>query len=179
MAPDAELVTVYRSGDADAESDAIRVRDRLAEAGMEAIVVGDDQPGVVVGTFEVRVPAADGPRAEQVLADSPDPEGEDELVPSDASHDLDMVAVFSSQAVDAEMEAETVRGILEANGIPTVIVGSAQIPVVPVEVRVPQSRLEEAGGILAEARAEGPAMAEEAELEAEAEGTPGTPGEPA
>ena len=121
-----------------------------------------------MGTYEVRVPAAQAAQAEQTLGPVP-PEATDvELLPADASHDLDLVAVFSSQALDAELEVQAIRGILEANGIPAVIVGSVQIPVVPVEVRIPRSRLEDARQALAQATESGPSAAEEEERETEA-----------
>jgi hypothetical protein len=40
------------------------------------------------------------------------------------------------------------------------VVGSAQIPSLPFEVRVPKSRLEEASSLLEEARETGPAAAD-------------------
>ena len=174
MTPESEYVTVYRSADADAEADANAARDQLVEAGLDAIVVGDDLPGVVVGTYEVRVPQEQATEAEQTLGPVP-PEATDFETPADASHDLDLVAVFSSQAVDAELEAQAICGILNANGIPSVIVGSAQIPVVPCEVKIPRSRLEDARNALAEATQTGPSAADEEERETEtAEGEPYT-----
>lgn len=167
MTPGSEYVTVYRSADTDAEADANTARDRLVAAGLDAIVVGDDMPGVVVGTYEVRVPGTQAVQAEEILGPVP-PEADDEHTPIDPSHDLDLVAVFGSQAVDAELEAQAIRGILEANEIPAFIVGSAQIPVVPLEVRVPRSRLEEAREAIAHARESGPSAAEEEERESEA-----------
>ena len=68
------------------------------------------------------------------------------------SHDLDFVPVFRNQGAEAEMEAISVRSLLEANGIPSVMIGSSQIPSLPFEVRVPKSRLEEAQGLLEAAR---------------------------
>jgi hypothetical protein len=166
MASQGEFVTVFRSADRDADAQSSAVRIRLIEAGLAAVVVGDDEPGVVVGSYEVRVPAGDAARAEQVLAaDEAAPEEESE--PADASHDLDLVTVFSSQNRDAEMEANAIHGILEANGIPAVVVGSAQLPVLPFEVKVPRGRLEEARRAIAEAQEAGPALAEEAESQTE------------
>jgi hypothetical protein len=81
----------------------------------------------------------------------------------DPSHDFDLVALFASSNHDAEMEAEAIRGLMEANGIPSIVVGAPQIPSLEFQVQVPKSRLEEAERVLAEARAAGPAAAAEAE----------------
>ncbi len=89
----------------------------------------------------------------------PEPETGDKI---DPSHDLDMAALFSSSAHDAEMEAMAIHGILEANGIPSILVGPTTIPSLEFQVQVPRSRLEEARTVLADARAAGPAAAEEA-----------------
>ena len=42
----------------------------------------------------------------------------------DPSHDLDLVAVFASSNHDAEMEANAIHGLLEANEIPSIVVGA-------------------------------------------------------
>jgi hypothetical protein len=86
-----------------------------------------------------------------------------ELFDQDASHDLDMVTLFSSSNHDAEMEANAIHGLLEANGIPSFVVGSSQLPVLEFHVEVPRSRLEEAQQVLAEAQEAGPSAAAEAE----------------
>jgi hypothetical protein len=85
----------------------------------------------------------------------------------DASHDLDMVTLFSSLNHDAEMEANAIHGLLEANGIPSIVVGNSQLPVLEFRVEVPRSRLEEAKRVLAEAQAAGPSAAAEAEQASE------------
>jgi hypothetical protein len=81
----------------------------------------------------------------------------------DPSHDLDMVVLFSSANHDAEMEANAIHGVLEASGIPSIVVGTPQIPSLEFQVQVPKSRLEEAERVLAEAKEAGPAAAVEAE----------------
>ena len=81
----------------------------------------------------------------------------------DASHDLDMVTLFSSLNHDAEMEANAIHSVLEANDIPSIVVGTPQIPSLEFQVRVPRVRLEEAERVLAEAREAGPEAASEAE----------------
>ena len=156
MPDNAEFITVFRSADSTAERDAGDARERLAEAGIDAILLGDDAPGVVEGTWEVRVAPSDQARAEAVLAASlPEPEDEDEVSVEGQSHDLDFVSIFSAQGIEAEMEAISIQSVLEANGIPCTVIGSAQIPSLPFEVRVPKSRLEEAMGLLEEVRQAG------------------------
>jgi hypothetical protein len=88
---------------------------------------------------------------------------EPEAFELDASHDLDMVTLFSSSNHDAEMEAGAIHGLLEANGIPSMVVGTSQLPVLEFRVEVPRSRLEEAERVLAEAQDSGPSAAAEAE----------------
>ena len=156
MASESEVVTVFRSAETDAESEAAQVCERLAAAGLDAEVAGDDVPGVIAGSFEVRVPAEQANDAERVLA-APAP-----AVAADPGHGLDMVAVFRSQSNTAEMEALGVRAVLDASGIPSVMVGSSSIPSLPFEVHVPKSLLEEAKTALAEAEAAGPEAAEQA-----------------
>jgi hypothetical protein len=85
----------------------------------------------------------------------------------DTSHEMDMAVLFSSSNYDAEMEATEIHGVLESNGIPSVLVGSSTLPNLEFEVQVPRERLEEARQIIAEAQAAGPAAAEEAEAAGE------------
>ena len=87
--------------------------------------------------------------------------------PSDPSHELDLVTVFSSSRHDAEAEAMTIHGVLESNGIPSFIVGPAQIPSLEFVVKVPQSQLAGAESAIAEAKAGGPKAADEAEKASE------------
>lgn len=85
----------------------------------------------------------------------------------DASHEMDLVPLFASSNVDAEMEAINIHSILQANGIPSVLIGASTIPSLEFQVQVPRMHLEEAERILAEAQAAGPEAAEEAEAESE------------
>ena len=87
----------------------------------------------------------------------------------DKSHDLDMVSLFESTAVDAEAEAEVIRGLLESNGIPASIVTGGPVPPVGWFIQVPRKRLEEARRLIEEARATGPEGAAEAEASSERE----------
>src|SRR3954468_19171886 len=99
-----------------------------------------------------------------------DPERDDELVGAEGSvnpsHELDMVPLYFSQTIEAEMEAEVIRGILDSNGIPAIVSGSA-IPSLGFEIQVPQSRVDEARRLVDEARAAGPQAAAEAEAASE------------
>src|ERR1035438_8513940 len=88
--------------------------------------------------------------------------GDMALEPDD-SHEMDMVTLFRSSNHDAEMEAMQIHGMLESNGIPSVLVGASTIPSLEFEVQVPKENLEEAQRILAEAQAAGPAEPEEIE----------------
>lgn len=88
----------------------------------------------------------------------------------DTSHDLDMVTLFSSDNHDAEMEANAIHGLMEASGIPSILVGTPQIPSLEFLVQVPKSRLEEAERVLADAREAGPTAAAEAEQSGEERG---------
>jgi hypothetical protein len=81
----------------------------------------------------------------------------------DLSHDLDMVSVFNSNASNAEMEAMAVHGILEANEIPSMVVGDSRLPMLEFQVRVPRARLDEAKRAIEDAESAGPAAAAEAE----------------
>ena len=102
--------------------------------------------------------------AEDQVLPPEQPEAE-ELI--DTSHDLDMVPVFVSDAHNAEMLAVGMRSILEAQGIPSVLVSGSPFPSLPFEVRVPRARLEEAHAALEAAAEAGPAAAEEAERQYE------------
>ena len=85
--------------------------------------------------------------------------GEDTL---DISHDLDMVPVFASPAVDSEVEGDLICGLLADNGIPALL-SRSPFPNVGVAVRVPRARLGDAQRLIAEAQAAGPEAAAEAE----------------
>jgi hypothetical protein len=78
-----------------------------------------------------------------------------------------MVAVFSSLNHDAEMETMAVHGVLEANGIPAVVVGPHILPNLEFQVQVPAHLADEAQRLIEEARAAGPEAAAEAEAASE------------
>jgi len=85
----------------------------------------------------------------------------------DPSHDWDMATLYRSQGVDAEMEADVIRGLLDSNGIPSIMVRAMGYPPLGFEVQVPQARMEEAMRLIAEAQAAGPEAASEAERASE------------
>ncbi|MGB9606342.1 MAG: putative signal transducing protein [Bryobacteraceae bacterium] len=154
-----DWLTVFRGVDPGGEEEAQEVCEILRESGLAAELHGPAEPGVARGTYEVRVPADQAERAAQIIA------AQREIIeqPLDTSHELDLVTVFSSDAHNAEMEATAVHSLLEANGIPALLVSPGPIPSLPYEVRVPRSRMEEARSILAAAEEAGAAAADEAE----------------
>jgi hypothetical protein len=156
-------ITVYRSGDMNAEEDAATVRDALISAGLHPEVVGDDTPGVVEGTCEVRVPSSELAEAEAIIADLP----VDDVELPDDSHDLDLVPVAHTDGATGEMEAISIKSILEASGITAVIIGNSTLPNLGFEVRVPHDVERQAREAIAEAQAAGPAAAVEGERESE------------
>lgn len=91
-------------------------------------------------------------------------QGGDELL---TTHALDMVTLWSSGTISAEIEADMIRGVLESNGIPALVVGASQFANLGFEVQVPRGRVKEAEEIIAQAEAAGPAAAVEGEAETE------------
>jgi hypothetical protein len=89
--------------------------------------------------------------------------GQDEVL---STHALDMVTMPGG-SVNTPMEADMIRGVLDANGIPSLLVSGAQYPILGYEVRVPRGRVMEAEKLVAEALAAGPQAAEEAEAQTE------------
>ena len=94
-------------------------------------------------------------------------ESETEHESVDNSHDLDMVPIFSSSNVDAEMEAMAIHSILQASGIPSIMVGASTIPSLEFQVQVPREHVEESQRVIQEAREAGPEAAAEAEAASE------------
>ena len=147
--------------DADAAEDADCIVELLTDAGIQAVLLDDSAPGVPEGVFEVRVPAADAARAEQVIADNPLPD-EDEEVDTSSALDLETIASATS-----EMEAISIKNLLDSNGIAAVLVGDSVLPNFPFEVRVARDQAERARILIADAEDVGPAAAEEAERASE------------
>ena len=98
------------------------------------------------------------------MAQDPDREEEVGLT----SHALDMVTLWSSSAVTAEVEADMIKGVLESNGIPAMVVGANQYPALGYEVRVPRGKFKESEELIEQAQEGGPEAAAEAEAEGEA-----------
>lgn len=154
--PEGKLVTVFRSADPSAADDAQEARDELRDAGLHAELFDDSAEGVVEGTYEVRVPAAEVKRAEAIL------DAAEGIHPGnlDISHDLDLETVFGASS---EMEALSIKSVLASNGIEAVIVGDSVLPNLAFEVRVAREQMQEASRAIEEAQKAGPAGAEEAE----------------
>jgi len=83
-----------------------------------------------------------------------------------SGHALDMVTLPGG-SVSSEMEADMIRGVLDANGIPSLLVSGPLYPNLGFEVKVPRGRVMEAEAFVAEARAAGPEAAAEAEATGE------------
>ena len=104
------------------------------------------------------------------MAQDPEPEddrdesSEEEL---DDSPDFDMVTIYASETVETESEANVIRGVLDANGIPSVLVDSRSFPPIGIHLQVPRAFVEDARRIIEEAEAAGPQAAAEAEAATE------------
>jgi hypothetical protein len=101
-----------------------------------------------------------------------DPEREDEERGRDqllTSHALDMVPLWESSTVDAEVEADMIRGVLDSNGIPSLLMGASQFSNLGYQVMVPRGKVLEAQRLVEEAKAAGPEAAAAGELESEGE----------
>jgi Putative prokaryotic signal transducing protein len=159
-----ELITVYRSMDAEAKEDAENIVELLTDAGIQAFLLDDTAPGVPEGVFEVRVPAAAAARAEEIIAENPLPEEAEEV---DPSSDLDLETIVGASS---EMEAMGIKNLLESNGIAAVLVGDSVLPNFPFEVRVARDQVERARVLIADAEKVGPAAADEGERASESGG---------
>jgi hypothetical protein len=85
----------------------------------------------------------------------------------EALPDEGMTPVFSSSNHDAEMEALAIKGVLDSNGIPAMIVGPSVLPTFEFQVQVPEHLLNEARQMIREARQGGRRAADEGEAETE------------
>ncbi len=155
-------VTIFRSAEPEAKEEAAAVAEMLQQEGIAATLVDDSAPGVPQGVWEVRVAPADAPRAEALAAT------EEESDQIDESPGLDLVTVFDTGSGSTEeMEVQTIKNILEANGIEAVVVGGTPIPSTGQEVQVAREHVTEAKRLIAEALAAGPAAADEGEAATE------------
>ena len=98
-----------------------------------------------------------------------DPEGEKQGHEGsvNTSHELDMVKLYRSSAVDSGIEADIIRGILDSHNIPSLKVRAMGYPSLGFEVRVNRENLREAERLIVEAKAAGPAAAMDAQQESE------------
>jgi hypothetical protein len=103
------------------------------------------------------------PRYVKGMEDTPEVVSGEVEETGDPSHEMDLEPVFQAVGAEAEMEAIAVHSVLQSNGIEAVLIGSSSLPNFPFEVRVPHEQVDEANALIEEARASGPAAAEEAE----------------
>lgn len=89
------------------------------------------------------------------------------MEPVEKSHKLDLVTVFRSAGTTSEMEAMSVKALLEASGITAVLEGTPTMPNLPEEVRVAREDASEAKRIIAAALEAGATGALEAEKTSE------------
>ncbi len=161
MSNELDLITVFRSMDASAKDDAENILEMLTDAGLEAVLLDDSSPGVPEGVFEVQVPSAEAARAEELIAENPPPEDAEQV---DDSPALDLETIASAAS---EMEAMSIKNLLDANDIAAVLVGDSVLPNFAFEVRVARDQAERARILIADAEKIGPAAAEEAERASE------------
>jgi len=83
------------------------------------------------------------------------------------ANDSAMTPVFSSSNHDAEMEAMAIKGLLDSNGIPAVIVGPQVLPTLEFQVQVSEDLLDRARQTIRDARQGGRQAADEAEAASE------------
>jgi hypothetical protein len=82
------------------------------------------------------------------------------------THALDMV-ILPGGRVSTESEADMIRGVLDANGIPSLLNRAAQYPNFGFAIQVPRGQVQQAEEAVRDALAAGPEAAEEAEAETE------------
>jgi Putative prokaryotic signal transducing protein len=157
MEAQADFFTVFRSMDATAKEDCDLLVEQLSAAGLHPVLLDDRAPGVPEGVFEVRVPTGEAAQAEQITTAATIPLS-GEAVFGDDSESLDLETI----AHTSEVEALGIQGLLEANGIPAVLVGDAVLPNLPFEVRVAHDQVHQSRELMAEAEKDGPAAAAEA-----------------
>jgi len=154
MSEQQEFVTVFRSMDENAEEDSEAIRDLLASQAISVEVLDDSAPDVPEGTYEVRAPAADAARAEQLVAEYS--RKKENRAAGNASAELDLETVFLAEAgTSAEFEAMNVKNLLESSGIEAVLIGDSVLPNLGFEVRVARDQAQAAREVIAEAEQPG------------------------
>ena len=154
---------MFRSAEPSALDEAADVLDLLTEAGLNPAIYTDEHPGVPQGAVEVRVPPGEEATALAEI-DLSTPVG---VGQGDNSAAMDLVEVYQGSGTTGELEAMSIRSVLDASYIPNVVVGTSELPNLPFLVKVPLSYEYQALQVLEEARAAGPAAADE-EAEAQA-----------
>src|SRR5678815_1200791 len=107
-----KMVTVFRSADSTATEEASAIVDMLADAGLNAMLLTDEYPGVLQGTVEVRVPAEEEEAALDVIDSQSAGEAD-----GTASHSYDLVELYNGQGSTGEVEALSIRAVLDASHI--------------------------------------------------------------
>jgi hypothetical protein len=158
MNADPGFVTVFRAAHHNAEQDATAIKNLLVQRGLNAEVLDSGSSTLPAGTFAVRVAASDSSEAQQLIAEA----RPDESWRVDPSHELDTLAVAVTHGSSGEMQALAIQGVLDANGINSVLVGATTLPNLSFQVRVAAADLEKAQAAIAEAEAAGSAAADEA-----------------
>ena len=80
----------------------------------------------------------------------------------------ELATIYSSSAVTAEIEVETIQGLLESSGVRAIVGGLDVLPGAhEVTIQVPAEQKELAERLIAEAQQAGPEAAEEAERASE------------
>ena len=92
--------------------------------------------------------------AEKLIDENPLP---DEVEEVDDSSDLDLETIFhiEGSSVTAEMQAMSIKNLLESNGIAAVLVGDSVLPNFPFEVKVAREQAERASKLIEDARDRG------------------------
>jgi len=157
-----EMVTVFRSADSTATEEASAIVDMLADAGLNAMLLTDEYPGVLQGTVEIRVTAEEEEAALDVIDSQSAGEAD-----GTASHSYDLVELYNGQGSTGEVEALSIRAVLDASHIPSVLIGSPTMPNLAFRVMVPEVFAVAAEQVLGEAENAGPAAAEEGEAASE------------
>src|SRR5258708_25062704 len=128
-----DTLTVFRSADPSAQDDALQIMELLASAGIAATLADDATPGVPEGAWEVRVAPEKASEAEALIAGNPP---DDVMKILNETHDLDLVTVYEGTGANSDMEALTIKSLLEANGIYAVLVSDSRLRPLPDAVRV-------------------------------------------
>ncbi len=164
---EADMVTIFRSADEDAEEDARAVHELLKDEGIDSVLLDDSAPGVPSGAWEVQVPPAFTTLAEQRIAQARLPD--EDLTNVSDSPQFDAETVFqASSGPSAEFEALSVKSVLEASGIAAIITGDSVLPNLSFEVKVAKDQADHAREVIRQAEAVGAQAAEEEERATEA-----------